>query len=263
MRKGFVLLAAAALKLAGQEPAPQSNVPPRPAFAVASVKPTDLSLNQAIDMRVLPGGTVTATAVTLKFLITVAYEVENVQISGGPSWLDTERFDIRAKPTEGEKLQFREMLQSLLEDRFKLQVQRETKATSVYTLTVAKPGSFGPNLTPSQIANCPTQPGTRATVPCGGFLLLDGRLTGQRVQLAQLTSPLSRMVDRPVVDHTGVTTAFDITLEWAPLRAQSNPDNNLHSIFPAVQEQLGLKLESGKEPVPMLVIQHAELPSAN
>ncbi len=235
----------------------------RPAFDVSSIRPTDLSLRQQVDMRVLPGGTVTATAVTLKFLISVAYEVENVQITGGPGWLDTERFDIRAKPTEGEKLQLREMLQSLLEDRFKVQVQHQTKIEPVYSLTIAKPGALGPNLTPSQIANCPAQTGTRGTTPCGGFLLLPGKLTGQRVQLAQLTSPLSRIVDRPVADHTGVTAAFDITLEWAPLRAQSNPDNNLPSIFTAVQEQLGLKLESGKEPVPMLVIQRAELPSPN
>ena len=249
-------LAIAALCASAQQPS-------RPAFAVASIRPTDLSLNQQIDMRVLPGGTVTATSVTLKFLITVAYQVENVQITGGPGWLDTERFDIRAQPAAGEKPQCREMLQSLREDRFKLQVQRETKAASVYTLTVAKPGSFGPNLVPTQIANCPTQPGTRATIPCGGFLLLDGRLAGQRVQPAQLTSPLSRIVDRPVVDKTGVTAFFDITLEWAPLSARSNPDNNLPSIYTAVQEQLGLKLESGKEPVPMLVIQHAEPPSPN
>lgn len=240
-----------------------AQAPSHPAFAVASVKPTDLSLNQTIDMRVLPGGTVTAASVTLKFLISVAYGVENVQITGGPDWIETARFDLRAKPAEGEKLQFPPMLQSLLEDRFKLQVKHETKVTSVYVLTLVKPGSIGPNLTPPVLPECPPQAGPKEAVPCGGFMLLDGRLTGQRVQPAQLTSPLSRIVDRPVVDKTGVSTAFDLKLEWAPLRAQSNPDNNLPSIFTAVQEQLGLKLESAKEPVPMLVIEHAEKPSAN
>jgi uncharacterized protein (TIGR03435 family) len=237
----------------------------RPAFAVASVKPTDLSLGQQIDMRALPGGTVTATAVTLKFLITIAYGVQNVQISGGPGWLDTAKFDLLAKPADGAKLQALPMLQSLLEDRFKLVVRRENKDLSVYELKLAKAGGqLGPNLKESDTGACPVDAPAVGTVPCGGFALYPGRLSGHRDRLSALTSPLSRIVDRPVMDKTGLSQFFDVTLEWSPdTVAATNADTNLPSIFTALQEQLGLKLEAAKEPTEMLVVERAEKPSAN
>ena len=265
--KAMLLTGIAALKLAsGQQPEPWVT---RPAFAVASVKLTDLSLGQQIDMRVLPGGTVTATAVTLKFLITVAYGVQNVQVSGGPGWLDTAKFDLLAKPADGEKLQALPMLQSLLEDRFQLVVRRETKDLSVYELKLAKPGGApGPNLKQSALDACPVDAAVPGTVPCGGFALYESRLTGNRDQLSALTKPLSRIVGRPVVDKTGLTQYFDLTLEWAPdlagaANARANTDTNLPSIFTALQEQLGLKLEADKEPIETLVVERAEKPSEN
>ncbi len=171
--KRLVLAALAAVKLAsGQQP---DTGAARPAFAVASVKPTDLSLGQQIDMRVLPGGTVTATAVTLKFLITVVYGVQNVQISGGPGWLDTAKFDLLAKPADGAKLQALPMLQALLEDRFNLVVRRESKGISVYELKLAKAGGqLGPNLKKSETGACPLDAPAVGTVPCGGFALYPG-----------------------------------------------------------------------------------------
>lgn len=267
--KRVLLAGIAALQVAsGQAPdAPAA----RAAFAVASVKPTDLSLGQQIDMRALPGGTVTATAVTLKFLITVAYGVQNVQVSGGPGWLDMAKFDILAKPADGVKPQLLLMLQSLLEDRFKLAVRRETKDLSVYVLTLAKAGGalgpnlpLGPNLKASALGACPVEAAQVGTVPCGGFALYENRLTGNRDQLSALTKPLSQIVGRPVVDKTGVTQYFDLTLEWAPdtARAAANA-SDLPSIFTALQEQLGLKLEAAKEPTEMLVVERAEKPSEN
>ena len=95
MRPVFVTLLAFSCGALGFSQTPGA---PRPAFEVASVKPTDPELGERIDMRALPGGTLTATAVTLKFLITVAYGVEAVQVSGGPGWVDTAKFDILAKP---------------------------------------------------------------------------------------------------------------------------------------------------------------------
>ncbi len=262
----------ALLKLvSGQQPgdAPAA----RPAFAVASVKPTDLSLRQQIDLRALPGGTVTATAVTLKFLITVAYQVQTIQVSGGPGWMDTAKFDILAKPAEGEKPEVRLMLQSLLEDRFKLSVRRDTKQLSVYELKLAKgSGVLGPNLKPSLETTCPTQAAARGAVPCGGFGMWLGHLSGRNVPLSALCSPLSQIVDRPVVDKTGVSTAFDLTLEWTPdavgqssVRADPLPGarTDAPSLFTALEEQLGLKLEGAKESTEVLVVEHAETPSEN
>jgi uncharacterized protein (TIGR03435 family) len=258
MTKTFFLAGIAVLKLAsGQQ---QDAAVARPAFAVASVKPTDLSLGQQIDMRALPGGTITATAVTLKFLITVAYGVQAVQVSGGPGWLDTAKFDILAKPADGVKLQALPMLQSLLEDRFNLAIRREARELSVYELKLAKPvGPLGPNLKESAIPKCPVEPTQVGTIPCGGFVLYPGRLSGNRVLLSALTKPLSGIVDRPVADKTGLTQYFDVTLEWA----QDNSNTGLPSIYTALQEQLGLKLEAAKEPTEMLVVEHAEKPSEN
>jgi uncharacterized protein (TIGR03435 family) len=259
-----VLLAGmAALKLVSGQASDAATA--RPAFAVASVKPTDLSLGQQIDMRALPGGTVTATAVTLKFLITVAYGVQNVQISGGPGWLDTAKFDLLAKPADGVKPQILPMLQSLLEDRFQLVIRRETKELSVYELKLAKTGGqLGPNLKRSAIVNCPVEAAVVGTIPCGGFVLDRGRLAGNKDQLSALTKPLSGIVDRPVVDKTGLTQYFDLTLEWAPdIGAAANPNTGLPSIYTALTEQLGLKLEAAKEPTEMLVVDRAEKPSDN
>src|SRR5580704_355239 len=152
-------------------------------------------------MRVLPGGTVTATAVTLKFLITVGYGVQGIQVTGGPGWLDTAKFDLLAKPADGVKPQVLPMLQALLEDRFNLVLRRESKELSVYVLKVAKPGApLGPNLKESDAGACPVDAPAVGTIPCGGFALYEGRLAGHRDTLSALTKPLSRIVDRTVVD---------------------------------------------------------------
>jgi uncharacterized protein (TIGR03435 family) len=267
MMKRLLLTAIAVLRLASaQQP---DAAAARPAFAVASVKPTDLSLGQQIDMRALPGGTVTATAVTLKFLITVAYGVQNIQISGGPGWLDTAKFDILAKPdanpADGVKLPLLPMLQSLLEDRFKLVVRRETRELSVYELKLAKSGGqLGPNLKESSAGACPVDAPAVGTIPCGGFVLDRGRLAGNKDQLSALTKPLSGIVDRPVVDKTGLTQRFDLILEWSPdMGGAANSNSGLPSIFTALQEQLGLRLEPAKEPTEVLVVDRAEKPSEN
>jgi uncharacterized protein (TIGR03435 family) len=250
----------------------QDTAAARPNFAVATVKPADLSLRQQIDMRALPGGAVTATAVTLKFLISVAYQVQNVQISGGPSWIATAEFDVLAKPAEGEKPELRAMLQALLEDRFKLSVHRETKQLSVYELKLAKPGAgLGRNLKISSEGKCSADPPVPGTVPCGGFVRRQGYLTGRNAPLSALCSPLSLILDRPVLDKTGMSNAFDLTLEWTPdsigesARADVQPGakSDLPSLFTALEEQLGLKLEGAKAPTEVLVVDHVETPSGN
>ena len=174
------------------------------------------------------------------------------------------------------------MLQALLEDRFQLKIHQETREGPVYELTIAKGGyrlkpsrgcvPFDPNHLPRQAAQGEAQvnycgrmsrggDGSRRTVEATGVDLAPriGLLTPSIIGF------LSEALDRTVIDKTGLAGAFDFRLEWAPQRALAEQSDNAGSpsIFTAVQEQLGLKLEAGKGPVDYLVIDHAEKPSGN
>lgn len=264
----------------------QPAVTARPAFEVASIKPSK-SQDQRFMIRPLPGGRLNVTNVPLKQLITVAYRVQDFQISGGPDWLNSERFDIAAKAEEDANFdQLRLMLRSLLEDRFQLKLRRETKEAPIYALVMAnKRGKYGPNLQESS-GDCPPRdggappprppsaPGQMPTPVCGGMFGGLGRLAGSKISLAQLTDILSRSVGRPVVDKTGLTGKFDIKLEWTPDQVQFSPGSPDPArpapppdagptIFTAIQEQLGLKLAAEKGPVEVLIVDHAEQPDEN
>jgi uncharacterized protein (TIGR03435 family) len=238
-----------------------------------------LDLRQQIDMRVLPDGGLTATSVTLQFLIQVAYQVQSNQVSAGPAWLATERFDILAKPAEGVKPEnakrdFLPMLQSLLADRFQLIVHPATKELPVYELRLAKSGGkLGPGLHPLEPADCPAGPPPAGTLtaPCHGFLVFANQLSGHRVALSQFGSPLANILGRSVLDKTGIPGEFDLDLTWTPDPALPGrgetvplpPDASAPSFFTAVQEQLGLKLDSAKGSVEILAVDRAEKPGEN
>ena len=220
----------------------------------------------------------TATGVTLQGLIREAYEVEDNQISGAPAWLDSERYDIEAKADKSvadelQKLSFdqrlveyRRMLQALLGDRFQLTLHRETKELPVYALVIAKKG---PKLQE-------THPGDNDST---GMTFGRGLLKGEGVPIALLVRHLSQQrLGRPVLDKSGLTGKYDFTLQWTPEENRapmfkgtrdggqgpdSPPDSSGPSIFTAIQEQLGLRLESQKGPVEVLVIDHVERPSEN
>jgi len=220
----------------------------------------------------------TATGVTLQGLIREAYEVEDNQISGAPAWLDSERYDIEAKADKSvadelQKLSFdqrlveyRRMLQALLGDRFQLTLHRETKELPVYALVIAKKG---PRLQE-------THPGDNDPT---GMTFGRGLLKGEGVPIALLVRHLSQQrLGRPVLDKSGLTGKYDFTLQWTPEENRapmfkgtrdggqgpdSPPDSSGPSIFTAIQEQLGLRLESQKGPVEVLVIDHVERPSEN
>ncbi|HUA19398.1 MAG TPA: TIGR03435 family protein [Bryobacteraceae bacterium] len=257
--------------------------PERPEFEVASIK-----LNKSADGRIMirpaPGGRFTATGIPMRFLITEAYRIKDFQLSGAPSWLLSERYDIEAKADGNPSFDtMRVMLQTLLEDRLKLKYHHETKEMAVYNLVVAKPGKLheaegdcGPR---PQGLPPPLEPGKMPSPPCGGMFMFPGHISGQKVPMSQLVDILSRFSGRIVIDQTNLTAKYDIDLQYTPDPGQfpgpppgGGPpgapplppvDPNGPSLFTALQEQLGLKLESQKGQVEMIVIDHVERPSEN
>jgi bla regulator protein blaR1 len=239
------------------------------AFTVASIKPNKSSDDRFM-LRPMPGGGLTATGVTLKMLIMNAYVVRSYQLSGGLAWIGTERWDIEAK-TEGaparlSRQQFAILLQGLLEDRFQLKTHREAKEMQVYALVATKGGS--------KLKPHPDEPvGHRPKLS-----ILSGSATFTDASVERLVSQLALQLDRPILDRTGLTGNYDFKLEWSPAPGESGPevfglppraeppradDSNGPSLFTALEEQLGLRLESTKSPVDVLVVDHVERPSEN
>lgn len=278
---GVVGMAAVAMPIVvGMMNPPRLRAQAPPAFEVASIK-RDLSGE--------PGGMFTLVPachlerMTLRDLVIFAYRVHNFQVTGGPGWIDSERYNIEAKserpPAVNQEyvtLQSRR-LQTLLRDRFNLTIRRETKELPVYELTVAK---RGPKL---QTPNClQREPGDFTVAPgkdCGliGGSMASGRLQASSTTMANLARFLSSMLSCTVVDKTGITGEFDLRLTFTPDRPTVPPPDaaGLHpadgagaanlgpDFFTALQEQLGLKLESAKGPVEILVIDRVERPSEN
>ena len=254
--------------------------PPAPTqqFEVATVKPNNSGADAGFN-RIMPGGRLSAENAPLRTLIASAYNIRFSQLSGGPSWLDSAHYDIEArgqlKPGVKVADQMNRMLQSLLADRFKLKIHRETKEMPIYALTVAR---NGPKLEASQGGPCLDPVGghepsfddlaSGRIMPCGRVYNTPGKMLGSRVSMAKFASSLSTTVSRPVVDETGLTGIYDIALKWLPDDSSTPPGPDVPtpatladqgpSIFTALQEQLGLRLEAQKGPVEVLVIDHVE-----
>jgi len=210
---------------------------------------------------------------TLKYLIMDAYSVKEDSIIGGPDWIENIGYDIDAKvtpaadapPPKLNRAQRKQMIQSMLADRFKLVVHNETKDAPIYELDLAKGGSKLPISTPND-GFAKGINGLDGNPVSSGYpvLLSRGRLFGQAVTIASLIDYLKQELKRPVVDKTGLTGKYDLSLEWTPDNTLADsPLAGGPSIFTAVQEQLGLKLTSTHGPVKTLVIDHVEKPSAN
>jgi uncharacterized protein (TIGR03435 family) len=256
----------------------------RRAFDVVSIKQNKDARGTTLIRT--PGG-LTATDYPLDKLIEMAYETRQIDISRLPDSLRSARFDIIAKASgkiSGD--QYWEMLQTLLEDRFKLVYHRETKDALVYVLIVdqetrvKKRSDLGPKLSRSENAECPVNPDGRNFC---GVSALPGLMNGQRVSMARIARELSPFAGRPVLNQTGLGGSFDFQLTWTPpdqsvssgdagkLSAGGDKligagipfDPSGPSFFSAIQEQLGLKLESKKSQIEILVIEHAEQPSEN
>jgi uncharacterized protein (TIGR03435 family) len=260
--------------------APQSATQPDPAFDVTSVKPNNSGSSNS-SSRTLPGGGFAATNLTVRQLIISAYRLRPFQVTGGPDWIDSARFDIAAKAApEQATTPVSSMLRSLLADRFKLRVHTETKEQPIYALVVARAdGRLGPKLTAftGQCTNGPATSGARESAPapspsqavsCGMNTSVNntaGTLKGTGQTLDRLATALAGFAaDRMVVERTGLKGLYDIDLQWTPdtLRTGGTATTSDYpSLFTALQEQLGLKLESSRGPVEYVVVDSVERPS--
>lgn len=260
-----------------------------PTFEVASVKP-NTSGEGGMFMRMMPGNRVTVTNMAPRQLITMAFQLQQFQLTGGPSWIDKDRFDIVAK-IAGEQAPFVPgqpnpimlAMRTLLVERFKLKLHKETREMDVYNLVMIKPGVPGPALKPSTtdcvaLANArrggpppgppPGPPGPNDPMACG-LMGMPGiiRMGGQPI--SQMTQMLTNQTGRLVFDKTNLTGNWDFTLKYLfegrggqPLPPNiPAPDPDAPSLYTAIQEQLGIKLESGKALVEMTIIDSIDHPT--
>jgi uncharacterized protein (TIGR03435 family) len=227
-------------------------------FEVASVK-TNKTGQREGGITAIGGGRFRATNIPLKILLATAYDVNFEQISGGPDWLDSERYDVEAKPDRlATTKQIHLMLQKLLAERFGLVLRREIKEMPIFALVLDK-GISKIRVHDGPEVDFGIRPGDK------------GQVVFRGVSLPRFSLFLSMRLRRTVVDKTGLPGVYDFELAWAPDEPQRDdgpesppqPDPSGASIFTAVREQLGLKLVSEKGPVEFLNITHVERPSAN
>jgi uncharacterized protein (TIGR03435 family) len=263
-------------------PAPASPASPAASFDVASVKPNKEGGPSSV--RVTPGGMLSVTNNNLRNIIRNAWNITNDQIVGGPDWIDSDRFDITAKASRPfAQEEARGMLQALLAERFGLVTHNETRDLPAYVLVRARQdGALGPQMKKSDLdcaalfasvtagAKMPDRL-PNGNLPCGiSVRAAQGLVVGSPASMEQLSRNLVGGVGRIVVDKTGLQGYYDFTINFAPeappapgAPAAPPPDSTAPSLFTAIQEQLGLKLEPGREPIQVLVIDRAERPAAD
>jgi uncharacterized protein (TIGR03435 family) len=216
-----------------------------PSFEVASVKPVDPPAGPHVVSLIVNHGRLNIEAAELRQIVGLAYAIQRVRVQGGPGWADSDQFDIVAKAEnpDAARDEIRSMLRTLLAERFKLIVHRETKQVPAYSLVLAKSGSKLKESAPdkkSGLANTVSPTGEQQTV-------------FESSPLRILVNMLANTLGGPVLDKTGLDKLYDFTFQWP------NADSSLFASL----DQLGLKLETKKEPVEILVMDRAEHPSAN
>lgn len=264
-----------------------TTVAPAYEFEATSIKP-----NKSDIFSFSPGFTVDgfrASNANVLYLIRQAYGVAEYELSGGPEWLSTQRYDVEAKMDQSVadalskltpaqlKLARQQLLQTLLAERFNLKVHRETKDEPVYFLVIGKNGpklQYAKTGKTSALLNADGTP----TRDSENMQIIPGSEGGQKIQafstrMKSLGDWLTRQLSRPVLDKTGLTGAYDFTLEWIPdtgpepAHDAANADGSAGtpgaSTFTALEQQLGLKLEPGKSSIEITVIDHVEKPAAN
>ncbi len=228
----------------------QTAASPQPqAFQIVSIKPN--RSGDGTNMKTSLGR-LTAVSVTPHELLLYAFGARDSQLIGGPDWLTKEKFDIEAVTGTSDDLDrttLQPLLQSMFTDRFKLRSHRENRELPVYSLVVAK---GGPKLTAHSGEG---QPSTGIHASSGKYVV-----NARKTSMKGLAEVLARQSDRFVIDNTGLVGEYDFSLAWTDLAAVDSEDP---SLFTAIQEQLGLKLEPAKGPVQVTVIDSVERPSEN
>ena len=278
----------------GRTESPTQNISanaPKFEFEVATIKATKPGSGPGGYS--FPSGGFKATNVSLQTLVEAAYHIGDDQISGAPKWLNSDRYDVEAKMDasaaadlqklnrEEQDVARQQMLQAFLADRLQLTIHRESKEFSVYLLVVAKNGPKLQEAKPGDTFADGIKGRDGSPLAAGNTRMTGGRnartLTAHEVPISMLTQLLLAFLGRPVLDKTGLAGKYDFTLTWGPddnrpptLAGASNDgsssvssDSNGPPLLTALQQQLGLKLESGKGPVEVIVIDHIERPSGN
>lgn len=257
MRQGWVagwvvgLLMLSELCPCGAQQLPPMAKDAHPSFEVATIKPSDpKNQNNGFHEE---GRQISIENMTVAQMLTFAYNVQTRQIAGEPEWVDKDRWDVRGVPdTPGEPnvQQYQEMVAKLLRERFHLKLQQQTREMTVYALRV---GKDGPKLQKST---------------SGSDVLPDSSGDGSMMRftncsMKDLQVNLQFMVDRPVVDQTGLAGRYNFTLRWRPEGAPANDPNAAQPLFTALPEQLGLKLDAVKAPAEVMVVEGIERPTAD
>jgi len=274
-------VAASVLAAAAQTPAPPADAK----FEVASIK-RNKNGGPVAGLRRLPGGRFEATNIQLSTLISFAYQLQPFELDGGPSWLNDDRWDIFAKidgdpppviPGTVDAISI--ATRALLADRFKLALRRQTREIQVYQLVRASAGQLGKGLRPSTVDCLAIQragdeaakggppapnPNTPERLVCGMRISV-GRIQFGGRPMTMLTDALTAITQRRVVDRTGLTGFWEFDISFNPPapppgREAPPPDPNTASLFTVLQEQLGLKLESARLPMPVMVVDRVEPP---
>ena len=234
-----------------------------PSYEVATIKPAGPDEHRVVQVQ---GVRLFTASTSLVDLMMFAYGVHQLQVTGGPEWVKTEKFDLLIQPNmpgRPSTVQMRSILRKLLADRFKLTLHHAQKELPVYGIVATK---GGPKLTPT------TTEAVAANTAAIGFS--EDAMVVKDATISEFASLMQRYValDRPIVDHTGISGKYDFTLSWTPDTSQFNGNppwrarndaNAGPDLFTAVQEQLGLKLQPLKEPTDVLVIDSVAQPSEN
>jgi uncharacterized protein (TIGR03435 family) len=229
-------------------------------FDAASIKRSEPNNPNGSTFDYRSGGSLRVLYGTLHGLIESAYDVRDFQVIGGPGWVNTDRFDLQARSAPGSPPVSRETdiaetrlrLRTLLADRFQLVLHRETRELPQYVLRVNKDG---PTLIVERSSPANLRTGIQSTC---------GHMTGTWASIANLTFVLSRQLRRPVLDGTGLSERYTFQLDWTPeLAPCGDSASDAPSIFTAIQEQLGLTLDTSKGPVDVLVIDSAQRPTGD
>jgi len=261
-------------------------------FEVASIKPSAPHTGgpMRVGMQIAPGGRVIATNFTLKQLVQQAFQVKDFQITDGPAWINSDRWDINAKGSGEGPIspdQIRPMMQALLKERFHLEFHKESKELPVYHLVAAKGGFKLKALPPEEVPPAAMSPGGvggAAGIPRGARMMRMGRgsINAQGVPVSLLATQLGGTVGKDVIDKTDIKGLYNIKLEWTPEPGEGGAmfgggagpggpgagphaggDSNGPSLFTALQEQIGLKLEAARGPVDIMILDRAEKPTEN